>query len=124
MDLQLITQNIEKLDRQVAERTKVKAVIAQLDKICRDHGFADYAGFLTAATALQNLDGEPEQKLPRKVRKPQKRLTEDQISKVSEGYKLGKSASEIAKELGAKYPVVYNRIKKLKEAAESAPKSK
>jgi hypothetical protein len=111
MNISKITQILDERKKAADEAAKIQAVLNALDKICSEHGFENYAGFLKKVSALEAADesgdedvardtGKSERK-PKAVRKGRTIVTEALVAQMKEAMiNRGKeSRASIAKRL-------------------------
>jgi hypothetical protein len=123
MNISKITQILDERKKAADEAAKIQAVFDALDKICSEHGFESYAGFLKKVSALEAPDesGDDEVERPRSKRE-QKSLggtrmliTQELVEKMKEAYE-NKGEDDTRKSIAARVgvkPGTIDRYRKL-----------
>jgi hypothetical protein len=111
MNISKITQILDERKKAADEAAKIQAVFDALDKICSEHGFESYAGFLKKVSALEAADAAVEEEVehdtgkserkPKTSRKGRTNVTEALVAQMKEAMmNRGKeSRASIAKRL-------------------------
>lgn len=125
INIESINQIVQQRKQAADEAAKISDVIAEIEKICAEKGFANYAAFLTAANELEgggaakkgkgsSLPATAAAKSEKADRKKRVVVTEELVKTMKERYESRgtNSVGSIATALGLSVGTLSNYVKK------------